>query len=481
MESVFNAILKDNGMMTRQKPIKKIVSVMVIAMMTTNVADAGGFSLYTESSAAAIGNYAAGIAAEGADASIGWYNPAGLVLIKKQQAVFSGVGVLPSTELSGTSTFNTEGVPPYSQSFKNRQGAESAFVPAFHYARPLGERATFGLSVVSPFGLSTSWGDASPVRYSSTYTQLMMLDVSPELGGKITDHFAVGVGLDLQWARVTFNGVLGSPAALQFLESIGGLVTPTTLDSTSSNQGTSFGVGFHAGVLGMYNDNHTRLGLNYQSGVAHTFTGDSVLTGRLADPELTNPNAVFRSDSLTSNKVQLPDIVTLSGYHDVNDQLAILGSVVYSAWSSFTAIQLNNVAAFSVEDGTQQLVNSTSIEDYRDVWRFAMGANYHVNERWMMRVGGGYDQTPTVNAQRDVRLPDSNRWALSIGAHYQVRPNIGLDLGYTYLFGIGDASINKTQVLGTTSSNVINALANNHAQLVGLQAVWAIDKAVATN
>ncbi len=463
-----------------QKPIKTMVSTMVIVMMTNHAASAGGFSLYTESSAAAIGNYAAGIAAEGADASIGWYNPAGLVLIKKQQAVFSGVGVFPSTKLSGTSTFNTDDVTPYIQSFKNIQGAEDAVVPAFHYALPLGDRATFGFSVVSPFGLSTSWGDASPVRYSSTYTQLLMLNVSPELGGKITDNFAVGLGLDLQWARVTFNGVLGSPAALQFLESIGGLVTPTTLDSTSTNQGSSFGVGFHAGVLSMYNDNHTRVGLNYQSGIAHMFTGNSVLTGRLADPELTNPNAVFRSDGLTSNNVQLPDVVTLSGYQDVNDKLALLGSVVYTAWSSFKTIQLNNVAAFSAEEGAQQFVNSTSIEDYRDTWRFAIGANYHVNELWMMRVGGGYDQTPTINAARDVRLPDSSRWALSIGTHYQVRPNIGLDLGYTYLFGSNDARVNKTQVLGPSSSNVINALASSHAQLVGLQVVWTIDKVVAT-
>ena len=134
------------------KPMHCIVSASIVAIMAHSAAHAGGFSLYTESSAAAIGNYAAGIAAEGADASIGWYNPAGLVLIKEQQAVFSGVGVFPSTTLSGQSTFQTEGVPAYVQSFNHLQGAENAGVPAFHYAKPLGERATFGLSVVSPFG-----------------------------------------------------------------------------------------------------------------------------------------------------------------------------------------------------------------------------------------------------------------------------------------------------------------------------------------
>jgi long-chain fatty acid transport protein len=456
---------------------KRAISSAVIALMTSQQLYAGAFSLYTESSTVAVGNYAAGVAAEGADASIGWYNPAGLVLLKKQEALLSGVGVLPSTKMSGTSTYVTEGIPaPYVQSFSNLQGAESAVVPAFHYALPLGEKVAFGFSIVSPFGLSTSWGTASPLRYSATYTQLMMINASPELGGKITDNLAVGLGLDLQWARVTFNTVIGAPAALQFLESIGGLVTPTTLDSTSVNKGNSFGVGFHAGVLGMFNDNHSRLGLNYQSGIAHRFLGNSTLTGRLADPMLTNPNATFRSDVLMSNNVQLPDIVTLSGYQDLTEKLALLGSVVYSAWSTFEAIELKNIAAFSVETGTQALVNSTSIEDYRNAWRFALGANYHVNDQWMLRAGGGYDQTPTVNAQRDVRLPDSDRWALSIGAHYQVLYNVGLDAGYTYLFGSNNVAINKTQNLGPGSSNTINATAKTHAQLIGLQAVWDIDK-----
>ena len=460
------------------KPIKTVIVTLATAIMTNHAAHAGGSSLYTESSAAAIGNYAAGIAAEAADASIGWYNPAGLVLIDKPEAVFSGVGVFPSAKLTGTSTFETQGFSPYIQKFSGLQGAESALVPAFHYAKPLGDRAAFGFSVVSPFGLATDWGTASPVRYSATRSELLMLNVSPELGGKITDNLSMGLGLDMQWARVTFNSVLGSPAALQYLESVGRLVTPTTLDSTTNNQGYSFGLGFHAGVMGMFDNNHTRVGLNYQSGIKHRFEGKSVLTGRLADPERTNPNAVFRGDNLMSNNVQLPDVVTLSGYQDVNDQWALLGSIVYTGWASFETIQLNNVAAFSTESGMQEFVNSTTNEDYRNVWRFAMGANYHVNQQWMMRVGGGIDQTPTVDTERDVRLPDVNHWALSIGSHYQFRPNVGVDVGYTYLFANGNSTINKTQMLGTTSSNLVNAVAKSNAQFFGLQVVWDIDKPV---
>ena len=467
-----------------RKPNKSTIAIAVFAAMFSQTGLAGGFSLYTEGSAAAVGNYAAGVAAEAVDATIGWYNPAGLVRVKKQEAVVSGVGVFPSTKLSGTSTYTTESLPPYQQTFKDLQGGKDALVPALHYVKPLNNRSAFGLSIVSPFGLSTSWGDTSPVRYAATLTKLITMTVSPELSGQATDNFSVGAGLDFQWARVNFDSVLGSPAALQYLESFNPLVTPTLLDSTTNNQGHSFGIGFHAGVLGTFNDSHTRVGLNYQSNISHTFHGTSALAGGLADPDsisgdpdAINPQSVFKSNTLYTKPVDLPDILTLSGYQDVNAKLALLGSLVFSGWSSFKSINLYNVAAFSSETGMPALVNSSATENYRDTWRFALGANYRVNDLWMMRVGGGYDQTPTVKAERDIRLPDADRIALSVGSHYQLKPSIGLDIGYTYLFAATNANVNKTQALGTSSSYNVTAQGKVHAQLAALQIVWAMDRA----
>ena len=457
-------------MKTTQYPLLSLISTTVITIMCSQSAQAGAFSLYTESSAAAIGNYAAGVSAEAADASTAWYNPAGLVLLKKQELVFSGVGVFPSSKLTGTSTFATTDLPSYNQSFSGIQAAKNALVPAIHYALPLGDRAAFGLSIVSPFGLSTQYSVDSPVRYAATLSQLRVIDVSPDIAGKITDKFSVGLGLDFQSASVKLNAVQGAPS---FLQSIG--QPPTLWDSTSDNKGNSFAMGFHTGVMGVFNDDHTRVGLNYQSKMSHRFTGTSTLTGRLADPTsgFLNSSAVFTNDLLISNSITLPDLLTLSAYQDVNAKLALLGSVVYTGWSSFKTIQLDHVAAFTATG--QAGVTSTSTEDYRDVWRVAIGANYHMTDKWMMRVGGGYDQTPTVESERNVRSPDASRWALSVGSHYQFRPNMGVDVGYTYLRTTNNAIVNKTQALGTTSSYNVNALAKISAQLVGAQLVWAID------
>jgi len=478
------------------KPTRTQVSSAVIAMLVNNVLHAGSFSLYTEASPAAIGNFGAGIAAEAADASIGWYNPAGLVLIKHQQAVFGGVGVFPSAKLSGVSTYTTiapdgESIIKYTQPFRGLSGAESAGVPSFHYALPLSDSVVFGLSIVSPFGLSTNYGKTSAVRYSATSSELQTIDISPELGWLISDHLSFGIGLDLQYARVKFNSMIGAPALLESVSE----TDPATIDSQSINVGDSFSAGFHTGLMLMFHDNHTRIGFNYQSAVNHKFQGSSRLAGRLADPSLnifddpgaTNPNASYRTDNLYSNNIDLPAMMTLSAYQDLNEKWALLGSFVYSIWSSFKTISLTNVAAGVPNPASdsdpdllgaiiQQPVSKSVPEYYQDSWRFAVGANYHVNDKWMMRGGVGYDQTPTVNEYRDVRIPDADRWALSIGTHYQYRPSIGFDLGYTYLFGNTQAIINETTPISQLSATHVYARGNSHAHLLGLQVVWTIDK-----
>lgn len=466
------------------RPLRTLVNAAIIGIITTTTAHAGGFSLYTEGSGYMSGNFGAGAAAEAYDASTGWYNPAGLALIHEQQAVFGGTGVFPSAKIGGRSTLLAPPLPVYTQTFSGLNGAENAFVPSFHYAMPIGNSAAFGISMTSPFGLSTDWGVFSPVRYQASFTELLTTNLSPEVGGKISENFAVGLGIDLQYARVKFNRILGVPNIFANIPPF----NASAVDSLSYNKGNSYGVGFHAGVMGMFNDNHTRLGLNYQSKVKHTFNGYSQLSGVLANngfnlfgplPAVTNS----RNDGLSSNPIELPDVVTLSGYHDLNETVALLGSVVYTGWGVFKTIQLNNVAAPIVTNTlagpvvTQGVVNSASPQNYRDTWRAALGANYKVNTQWMLRVGGGFDQTPTNDVNRDVRLPDTSRWALAVGAHYQMRPNVGVDVGYTHLFAQNDIAINRTDALSPTSSFNVNAAGKAYANLVGAQLVWIIDQA----
>lgn len=467
-------------MKSLRRPIRAIVSGAILIVVNA-VVNAGSFSLYTESSPAAVGNYAAGVAAEAADASIGWYNPAGLSLIHEREAVGGLVALAPSLRLTGASTYTTLGLPPYTQTFHNINGAKMGYVPSAHFALPVGENTTLGLSLVAPFGLSTQWNRLSSVRYEATTSYLVTANLSPEIGSRLNEHFAVGAGIDLQHAHVRLNEVLGAPA---LMNAVG--LPPTFLDSLSYNKGHSFGVGFHAGLMALFNEDHTRIGLNYQSQVRHRFNGYSRLQGRLANLNpiiapitllTANPDAIFWGKDLASNTIILPEIATLSAYQDVNERLALLASVVYTGWKSIKTIELDRLAAYAPGLG-QVFVNTIIAENYRNTWRFSLGANYDINEHWMIRVGGGYDGTPTRNRYRDVRVPDCNRWAAAVGTHYQLRPELGIDFGYYRLIEAGHSRINRTDTVGPTSQYNVHASVKAYANVFALQAVWTLDQPV---
>lgn len=466
-----------------QAPTRTILTTVVLGIISSASAIAGSFSLYTESNGYSVGNFGAGVAAEAKDASTTWYNPAGLALIKDKQVVAGGVGVFPAAKLKkGTAkfTFTTPGGSLRSQdSFSNLSGGDNAFVPSGYMAIPLGENATFGIGFLAPFGLSTGWDRTSPVRYAATFSELLTFNLAPSIGGNVTENIAIGAGIDLQYSRVKFNSVLGNPALAQLAN-----LPSTAFDSLSYNRGRSTGVGFHAGILGHFNDEHTRIGLNYQSKVKHKFNGYSQLSGPLASSTGMD-YARARNNNLSSNPVEFPEIATLSVYQDVNPKVAILGSAVYTGWHVLRTIQLNNVLA-GFPGGIPGPVSqpftavTTSTENYKNTWRFALGANVKVSEKALVRFAGGYDQTPTRDKFRTIRLPDQDRWAASIGGSYAYNPSLSFDLGYTYLWATSNPTINKTSSAGAGSTFSVKAQGEAYAHLVGVQANWKMDAVAPT-
>ena len=462
-----------------QIPTKTLISTVVLGLISSATATAGGFSLYTEGNGYSIGNFGAGVAAEAKDASTTWFNPAGLALIKDKQAVLAGVGVFPTAKLkNGRTNFTvtTSAGASFSSpgSFSSISGGENGFVPSGYFAMPLGENATFGIGFLAPFGLSTNWDSQSPVRYAATFSELLTFNVTPSIGGNITENIAVGAGIDLQYSRVKFNSIVGNPVLAQ----LSGFPA-TAFDSLSYNRGRSTAVGFHGGVLGHFNDNHTRVGLNYQSKVKHKFNGFSQLSGALASANGISSGKA-RNNNLNSNAIEFPEITTLSVYQDVSPKVAILGSAVYTGWHVLRNIQLNNIVA-GFPGGLPAPISqpftavSKSVENYKNTWRFALGTNVKVDENALLRLGVGYDQSPTRDNFRTVRLPDEDRWALSIGGSYDYDPSLSFDIGYTYLWAPTDPTINKTNSAGVGSTFTVQSSGKARAHLVGLQANWKMD------
>jgi long-chain fatty acid transport protein len=67
-------------------------------------------------------------------------------------------------------------------------------------------------------------------------------------------------------------------------------------------------------------------------------------------------------------------------------------------------------------------VFNTIIYNWKNTWRYSAGINYNIPDQWKLRAGVAFDQTVVRNqADREARLPDSDRLWLAAGARY--RPN----------------------------------------------------------
>ncbi|MBK7742452.1 MAG: outer membrane protein transport protein [Betaproteobacteria bacterium] len=124
--------------------------------------------------------------------------------------------------------------------------------------------------------------------------------------------------------------------------------------------------------------------------------------------------------------IELPPKFNLSYFGALDDRWDLMADVQWTGWSSIPEFKVVR------NNGT---VLTDQHWNYDDSWRFSGGANYHYNNQWMFRGGIAYDQTPTNDLERSVRLPDSDRVWLSAGAQYKWDKNWVFDVGFTYIIG----------------------------------------------
>jgi long-chain fatty acid transport protein len=423
---------------------------------------ASGFQIW-EQDGASIANYHAGYAALATDASIAFYNPAGITRIKHQQLAIGGSAIMTDFNYKGSVTVaNTfpDPLPPLSETFPNvsDQGGSLSWVPAFHYVAPINDCIGIGLSAVVPFGLKTSYGTDTPVRYAATLSSITMANISPSIGFKVTNKASLGAGLDIQRVYAELD-LIGTS-----------ILTPDSdTDSTNKANGTAYG--YHLGALYEFTP-VARVGLSYHSKVRHHLSGSSKFEGPIADAL---NGGELRSSHATTN-VTFPAYTALSGYWRFHPCWAAMGTVIYTQWNVFKDLVLNDVAGavtlpFPDIIGPSRNIQVNIPEHYRNTWNASLGLDFYPTETIIVRGGVGFDQTPARTQFRNVQLPDNNRYVFAVGGHFQATRDIGLDIGWTHVF-VNKAKVNPpAQVVG---AQVVNTDGNvtGGADVFGGQLTW---------
>ncbi|HKS85853.1 MAG TPA: outer membrane protein transport protein [Pseudolabrys sp.] len=396
---------------------------------------AGGFAVH-EQSAYGQGSSFAGIAAGGSLQAMYW-NPAVMTQFGGMQSASSYTAFFPN--VVNTPTAGTYlGLGGTSNTYDN------ALIPAGYFSYQLNPSLWLGMSLNSPFGLSTGFPELWAGRdYAAGSTWLRTYNATPSIAYRINDWISVGLGVQIQYAKASLqHGVsIFNPLA-------GGLVPV----GDASLRGGGWSYGLTAGMT-LTPTPTTTVGIGYRSGLNQKLSGN-----------LTTPLGV----STAETTIDLPDTVSLGVRQRIDPQWTLLGTVEWTNWSR---IGTANVISNGV-------VATTLPFQYRDGWFFSGGVEYQASDRLTLRTGVAYEISPIDDRVRTPLIPDNNRIWASIGASYVIFKGLKADLAYSHVF-VDDSSVNISATSGNpwfaTAGATYVGNATSHADILSIGLNWQWD------
>ncbi|GGH95945.1 Long-chain fatty acid transport protein [Pseudomonas fluvialis] len=374
--------------------MKKVVnSLLAVAVASASGSLlAAGFAL-NEQSVSAMGTSFAGRSSSANDATTVYGNPAGMALLKGEQASVGAAVILAKTRIDDTSAT----APMGGALAGSNDGDMVPFtgVPMGFYVNPLNEQWTFGLGFYVPYGMITEYEKGFQGRFFGDYSEVNVVTLQPTLSYRVNDYLSLGFG-------PTFNRVEGRLETAALVDN-GRIVI----------EGDDTAVGFNAGLL-LELSERTRLGVTYHSMVDYRLEGKTSVSGIPAP---------VNGDYQTTLDLRTPEMIDSSITHQLNDRWTVYAGAAWTRWSRLQTIK--PVSAFPVALEEKQHWNNS--------WSYATGVSYALSKELTLRSGIAFDQSPTNNHERSPRIPSGDRVAISFGLGWTLSEQMSLDLAYSYL------------------------------------------------
>ena len=412
---------------------------------------AGGVAIVETGSG--LGNAQAGQAAAAQDASTVWWNPAGMTVLKRRQLVGSAHLILPSGTFTDEGSISSTGGPLLGGD--GGDGGVMVPVPSLFAVVPWGDRMRFGISINSPFGLRSDWGDDWIGRYHATNSELTTININPAISVKLDRRWSLGVGLNLQYAQATLENAIdgGLIDATQLGGALG--FTPQQNDGFVDVTGDNWGIGWNVGLM-VEPDRCSRIGLHYRSKIEHELEGEADFSGMDAIAAATAGARFVDTDARVD--LTMPDTLSLSYFRQLNRKWSVLADVTWTGWSSFDA------ANIEFDNPTEP--DNTLALDWNDTMRYSLGLIYQTNCRWTCRFGVAYDESPIPDETRTPRIPGNDRLWVAAGLGYQLHRNLQVNASYAHLF-IDDGDVDRT----TPAAGRLFGHTENSVDIVGVSFV----------
>lgn len=222
-------------------------------------------------------------------------------------------------------------------------------------------------------------------------SRIFSLDLNPIVAIKLTDWLSVAAGPDFQYFRLTLRAATG--------------IAPTA--PSSFQKADDWGVGFNAGAT-ITPFAGTQIGVGYRSSINHELEGSAFGIGRI------------------KTTLNTPDKLSVGLTQAITPVFRLNLGFEWDNWS-----RLGTPAIVSSVRGVPVAPFPLN---YEDGYMYSIGGEYDFSDRWTVRAGFAYEESPINTRNRSPRLPDSDRYWASVGASYRLNEKITFDIAYSHLF-----------------------------------------------
>lgn len=354
---------------------------------------AGGYKI-PEVSLNSVALSAANVAhTSSADAA--YYNPANMVFMKNEALIEANLMYIRLNDIN----YKAAGIDIDSK-------RENFIVPSLHYVSQDVSGVRYGLSIVSPAGLSKRWHSA-PAVYTAEEFTLQTVEINPSVALPIGDKVAVALGI-----RAIYSD---------------GVVKSTSPIASRDMKGDSIDFGYNI-ALAYRPTSELEMALTYRSNVDLSVEGDADLsyTGTLGGSV---PLATYTSSSSASVTVPVPALLNVAVAYTLPSETTLEFVYERNFWSEYKELDFDYGS--SVNTVTNIVFGAPVAKKWRDTDVFRFGITQKLDKLTLM---GGLliDESPVPNETLGFELPDSDSFSVSLGARYQVSEKINIGIGALY-------------------------------------------------
>ncbi|MGF1681638.1 OmpP1/FadL family transporter [Photobacterium minamisatsumaniensis] len=371
------------------RPLKLTLAIMSVLSLP---AQASGIFLQ-EAVTANAGTAGAGDGVYTDSAAAMWVNPATISGMGESLTTFNLLGF----DLEMKYTDNAD---------RDMDGKAHSVLPSFgaFHAHQVTDNLHLGLALGAVGGSSLAYGDQWAGAAALDEITLTAMQFNPALSYKINSQWSVGAGVQLSWA------------ALQ-----------QSTKMLDVKQDTDWAFGANVGVMYLH-DERLALSASYRTKLEHEF-----------DTRVSGPTQIGLINRLQTD-ISLPAIADVSASYAVNNQLDLLASVQWHRWSEWD----NTVMNFTPDTDLGLGRDGVTIDrDWDDVWKFALGADYQLNNEWRLKAGFSYETSPQDDPTKQwVDVPVGEQYRYSVGAATKW-DDITVDMFYEYA-DLGEVDIQRT-------------------------------------